>query len=134
MKVWLVRCHAMYVCQYGSHCFLWNAKLTCLSLSYFGDVHIAWLASHLLSLPPSLSTLTPLTSSQSSHKLIPAQWVNCDIRILDMSCLGKFSVIMADPPWDIHMELPYGGRHTIIFQVYTIFEPIVKVTHGFCRR
>jgi len=25
-----------------------------------------------------------------------------------MSVLGKFSVIMADPPWDIHMELPYG--------------------------
>jgi len=25
-----------------------------------------------------------------------------------MSTLGKFSVIMADPPWDIHMELPYG--------------------------
>ena len=22
--------------------------------------------------------------------------------------LGKFTVIMADPPWDIHMELPYG--------------------------
>jgi len=22
--------------------------------------------------------------------------------------IGKFSVIMADPPWDIHMELPYG--------------------------
>ena len=22
--------------------------------------------------------------------------------------LGKFPVIMADPPWDIHMELPYG--------------------------
>lgn len=29
-----------------------------------------------------------------------------------MKCLflvsGKFAVIMADPPWDIHMELPYG--------------------------
>ena len=25
-----------------------------------------------------------------------------------MTCLGKFAVIMADPPWDIHMELPYG--------------------------
>lgn len=25
-----------------------------------------------------------------------------------MSELGKFAVIMADPPWDIHMELPYG--------------------------
>ena len=22
--------------------------------------------------------------------------------------LGKFGVIMADPPWDIHMNLPYG--------------------------
>mgnify|MGYP001595108976 CR=1 FL=1 len=22
--------------------------------------------------------------------------------------LGKFTVVMADPPWDIHMELPYG--------------------------
>lgn len=39
---------------------------------------------------------------------IPAQWINCDIRKLDLSILGKFSVIMADPPWDIHMELPYG--------------------------
>eukprot|EP01006_Ploeotia_vitrea_P026772 TRINITY_DN59719_c0_g1_i1.p1 TRINITY_DN59719_c0_g1~~TRINITY_DN59719_c0_g1_i1.p1 ORF type:complete len:825 (-),score=62.86 TRINITY_DN59719_c0_g1_i1:1614-4088(-) len=38
----------------------------------------------------------------------PAQWIKCDIRTLDMSILGKFDVIMADPPWDIHMELPYG--------------------------
>lgn len=39
---------------------------------------------------------------------LPAQWVRCDLRQFDMSVLGKFSVIMADPPWDIHMELPYG--------------------------
>lgn len=25
-----------------------------------------------------------------------------------MEVLGKFAVVMADPPWDIHMELPYG--------------------------
>ena len=25
-----------------------------------------------------------------------------------MDVIGKFTVIMADPPWDIHMELPYG--------------------------
>ena len=25
-----------------------------------------------------------------------------------MDILGQFGVIMADPPWDIHMELPYG--------------------------
>jgi mRNA (2'-O-methyladenosine-N6-)-methyltransferase len=36
------------------------------------------------------------------------QWINCDIRHMDLTTLGKYSVIMADPPWDIHMELPYG--------------------------
>lgn len=36
------------------------------------------------------------------------QWVKCDLRNFEMSVLGKFTVIMADPPWDIHMELPYG--------------------------
>lgn len=40
--------------------------------------------------------------------LYPAQWIQCDLRFLDMTILGKFAVIMADPPWDIHMELPYG--------------------------
>jgi hypothetical protein len=40
--------------------------------------------------------------------LYPPQWINCDIRYLDFEVLGKFAVIMADPPWDIHMELPYG--------------------------
>ncbi|KAL6581502.1 hypothetical protein OROMI_007425 [Orobanche minor] len=25
-----------------------------------------------------------------------------------MDILGQYGVIMADPPWDIHMELPYG--------------------------
>ena len=25
-----------------------------------------------------------------------------------MDILGQFGVIMADPPWDIYMELPYG--------------------------
>ena len=39
---------------------------------------------------------------------LPSQWVNCDIRYFDSSILGKFDVIMADPPWDIHMDLPYG--------------------------
>jgi len=37
-----------------------------------------------------------------------AQFLNCDIRTFPMEVLGKFPVIMADPPWDIHMELPYG--------------------------
>lgn len=40
--------------------------------------------------------------------VLPPQWVNCDLRRFDYSVLGKFHVIMADPPWDIHMSLPYG--------------------------
>ncbi|KAF9534361.1 MT-A70-domain-containing protein [Crepidotus variabilis] len=40
--------------------------------------------------------------------LPPPQWINCDLRTFDYSVLGKFHVIMADPPWDIHMSLPYG--------------------------
>lgn len=31
-----------------------------------------------------------------------------DSPLLIVCFLGKFAVIMADPPWDIHMELPYG--------------------------
>ncbi|KAG9041314.1 hypothetical protein FS842_002602 [Serendipita sp. 407] len=42
------------------------------------------------------------------YKLLPPQWLNCDLRNFDCSVLGKFHVIMADPPWDIHMSLPYG--------------------------
>ncbi|KAJ3075168.1 N6-adenosine-methyltransferase subunit mettl3 [Podochytrium sp. JEL0797] len=41
--------------------------------------------------------------------LLPAQWLECDVRKLNLTRLGNdYSVIMADPPWDIHMQLPYG--------------------------
>ncbi|XP_054274680.1 N6-adenosine-methyltransferase subunit METTL3 [Macrosteles quadrilineatus] len=46
--------------------------------------------------------------TQEASILYPPQWVQSDLRYLDMTVLGKFAVIMADPPWDIHMELPYG--------------------------
>ena len=49
-----------------------------------------------------------LKSNRDSTILTPPQWIQCDVRKLDMSILGKFAIIMADPPWDIHMELPYG--------------------------
>ena len=35
----------------------------------------------------------------------PSQWINCDIRYFDMSIIGKFDVVIADPPWDIHMDV-----------------------------
>lgn len=49
-----------------------------------------------------------LKSALPRTKLTPPQWINCDMRYFDMTVIGKFAVIMADPPWDIHMELPYG--------------------------
>ncbi|XP_069044810.1 N6-adenosine-methyltransferase subunit METTL3 [Lepisosteus oculatus] len=52
--------------------------------------------------------LHPGDADHTAGKLFPAQWICCDIRYLDVSILGKFAVVMADPPWDIHMELPYG--------------------------
>uniref|UniRef100_A0A8C6UFF4 mRNA m(6)A methyltransferase n=1 Tax=Neogobius melanostomus TaxID=47308 RepID=A0A8C6UFF4_9GOBI len=61
--------------------------------------------------PPAGSTelcLRTGDADSSAGKLFPSQWICCDIRFLDVSILGKFSVVMADPPWDIHMELPYG--------------------------
>ncbi|EFX64183.1 hypothetical protein DAPPUDRAFT_66395, partial [Daphnia pulex] len=54
------------------------------------------------------SLLGQAVVSRGETVLYPAQWIQCDLRSLDMAILGKFSVIMADPPWDIHMELPYG--------------------------
>ncbi len=44
----------------------------------------------------------------SMDGLVESQWINCDIRSFELKILGKFDVIMADPPWDIHMDLPYG--------------------------
>ncbi|XP_046386231.1 N6-adenosine-methyltransferase catalytic subunit [Ischnura elegans] len=54
------------------------------------------------------SSATTNTMSRTTTILCPPQWIQCDLRYLDMNVLGKFAVIMADPPWDIHMELPYG--------------------------
>lgn len=40
---------------------------------------------------------------------LPAQWISCDIRKFDWTIFrGKVKIVMADPPWDIHMDLPYG--------------------------
>lgn len=49
-----------------------------------------------------------LSTDGTKPILFPPQWIQSDLRFFDMTILGKFSVIMADPPWDIHMELPYG--------------------------
>ncbi|XP_075219926.1 methyltransferase like 3 isoform X2 [Lycorma delicatula] len=57
---------------------------------------------------PALIEEGKVKLGQEATILYPPQWIQCDLRYLDMTVLGKFAVIMADPPWDIHMELPYG--------------------------
>lgn len=59
-------------------------------------------------LPPSKPLKPQRAEYCSEVELGEPQWINCDIRNFRMDILGQFGVIMADPPWDIHMELPYG--------------------------
>ncbi|XP_071477767.1 N(6)-adenosine-methyltransferase catalytic subunit METTL3-like [Diadema antillarum] len=58
--------------------------------------------------PAGPVALQRMNSKLGPSVMTPPQWVQCDLRYLDFEVLGKFAVIMADPPWDIHMELPYG--------------------------
>ena len=59
-------------------------------------------------LDPFARTAANQLGSDAFTRHYESQFVNCDIRTFPMQVLGKFPVIMADPPWDIHMELPYG--------------------------
>ncbi|KAM9368102.1 N(6)-adenosine-methyltransferase catalytic subunit METTL3 [Phaethornis superciliosus] len=64
--------------------------------------------SHPRDRSPPQDLTRPPPPDAGADRLFPPQWICCDIRYLDVSILGKFAVVMADPPWDIHMELPYG--------------------------
>ena len=48
------------------------------------------------------------SSEEDAPKVLPAQWICTDLRLFDLRVIGKFDVLMCDPPWDIHMSLPYG--------------------------
>ena len=62
----------------------------------------------MLDVNQEITLYSQLMSNTMMLQNYPPQWVQCDLRTFDMEVLGKFAVIMADPPWDIHMELPYG--------------------------
>lgn len=63
-----------------------------------------------MSIPKALTPYSKKSAAkgEGSYTMIPPQWCQCDLRTIDMTTLQKFAVVMADPPWDIHMELPYG--------------------------
>lgn len=54
---------------------------------------------------PSCGLTICIRSTDRYYAQYPPQWINCDVRRFDCSVLGKFHVIMADPPWDIHMSV-----------------------------
>lgn len=66
-------------------------------------------AHMMMGVPHPSKPLKPQRAEYCSEvELGESQWINCDIRNFRMDILGQYGVIMADPPWDIHMELPYG--------------------------
>ncbi|CAB4415106.1 unnamed protein product [Rhizophagus irregularis] len=86
-------------CSYLNTCHRMD---TCKYVHYeLDDDEKNWIYKKRRQIPPGV-VFTPPT------KVRPPQWINCDVRKFDFSILGKFTVIMADPPWDIHMTLPYG--------------------------
>lgn len=62
--------------------------------------------------PPKDSTTLEYTIgdcfTEHTRKVLPPQWICCDVRYFPFSVLGKFAAIISDPAWDIHMNLPYG--------------------------
>ena len=54
------------------------------------------------------SAAAAAAAAAAGQPLPEPQWVCCDVRKFDLAVLGKFGVIMADPPWAINVGLPYG--------------------------
>ena len=57
---------------------------------------------------PDLLAVKNKSNEQGDENLAPMQWINWDLRSFDFSILNDCNVLMLDPPWDIHMNLPYG--------------------------
>jgi hypothetical protein len=63
------------------------------------------------------------------------QWVNCDVRKFDFTVLGKFPIVMADPPWDIHMDLPYGTMKDdeMVQQPWSVLQDDGVIARRWCK-
>lgn len=93
-------------CSFLNTCFhMSTCKYVHYEVDSFLDQNSTKVTKVLAPEPQSNQVIVPKRVEVTLH---PAQWIQCDLRYLDMTILGKFAVIMADPPWDIHMELPYG--------------------------
>lgn len=92
-------------CSFLNTCFHMD---TCKYVHYEVD-HSALPSQEKITKPEEdKENVVNLHETKPVATLSPPQWIQCDLRYFDMTILGKFAVVMADPPWDIHMELPYG--------------------------
>jgi hypothetical protein len=73
-----------------------------------GRKYWAQLQAYHSAIPFSCCCCFLLLGGEHCQALRGPQWVRCDVRSFDFSILGKFGVIMTDPPWEIHQDLPYG--------------------------
>lgn len=75
---------------------------TCRHMEYCKFIH------YKIDEQDELNSMQKQAATSSDGQLKPTQWINCDLRDFDFTILGECNVIMLDPPWDIHMTLPYG--------------------------
>jgi len=59
---------------------------------------------------------------------LPPQWVNADLRELDVSVLGKYDVVVADPPWAIHQEVRFPRSSLSPESIRKLTHPTLTVT------
>lgn len=103
-------CSFLNTCFHMNSCKYVHYKVdssTIRKLSKSGDGSGSTGKSPLLEVAKS-SSESSKSFEDDTNTLYPPQYIQSDLRFFDVSILGKFAVVMADPPWDIHMELPYG--------------------------
>lgn len=56
---------------------------------------------------------------------IPVSYLSSCYRKLDWTIFkGKVKIVMADPPWDIHMDLPYGTMTDAEMKSLRVWRPV----------
>jgi mRNA (2'-O-methyladenosine-N6-)-methyltransferase len=105
---YLNTCHRIESCRYVH----WELEEPALPLSVsppLAEDKTAGKVREVEAPPLPLSVSLPLEEEKAAgeeREEMRAEWLNVDLRSFDVSVLGKFDVVLADPPWAIHQDLP----------------------------
>lgn len=100
---YLDTCHKMKSCRY-LHYFTLTPLLKAKKYKLNQELELKTIKENLYKQGYTIG----FSHCEFFRDILPPQWINCDVRYLPFLVLGKFSVILSDPAWDIHMSLPYG--------------------------